>query len=167
MAVVSAAKITPRLISLWWAFFRIRRCARRQILPLTGLPSLDAKRAWLCLNLLLIGFSLAILRNVTELPWRRLLLLAFLCVYPLRTNFLWGQYYLVILALICVAYYAACRGRHFSSGTALALAAAFKIFPAAFLIQRASASETIAATTPPTPVSSAPEATAQSPERKP
>ena len=104
------------------------------LLPLAGLPSLDAKRAWLCLNLLLIGFSLWILCRVTELPWRRHLLLTALCVYPLRTSFLYGQYYIVILALICLAYYAASRGFRFTSGAALALAASFKIFPAGFLI---------------------------------
>ena len=104
------------------------------LLPLAGLPALDAKRLWLGLDVLLIALLLAILRQLTELPWRRHLLLTFLCIYPLRANFLYGQYYVVILALLCVAYYVACRGHHFSSGAVLAVAAWFKIFPAFFLI---------------------------------
>jgi Glycosyltransferase family 87/WD40-like Beta Propeller Repeat len=104
------------------------------LLPLAGLPSLDAKRAWLVLDLILMALSLGLLRRVTELSWRRLLLLTFLCVLPLRENFLYGQYYVVILALLCGAYYAACRGYRFTSGAVLAAAAWFKIFPVFFLI---------------------------------
>jgi hypothetical protein len=105
------------------------------LLPMAWLPSsLDAKRAWLLLDLVLLAISLALLRRLTELGWRRLLLLTFLCVLPLRENFLFGQYYVVILALICFACYAACRGYRFSSGALLALAAWFKIFPAFFAI---------------------------------
>lgn len=104
------------------------------LLPLAALPSLDAKRVWLVFDLLLMALSLGILRRVTDLPWRRLLLLTFLCVLPLRTNFLFGQYYAVVLALLCVAYYAACRGHRFTAGVILAAAAWFKIFPAFFLI---------------------------------
>lgn len=104
------------------------------LLPVAWLPSLDAKRAWLVFDLVLMALSLLTLRRVTDLPWRRLLLLTFLCVLPLRTNFLFGQYYVVILALLCFAYYAACRGHRFTAGAILAAAAWFKIFPAFFLI---------------------------------
>jgi len=108
-------------------------CAAPMLL-LASLKSLDAKRVWLVLDLVLMAFSLGILRRTTELPWRRLLLLTFLCVLPLRENFLFGQYYEVILALLCFAYWAACRGHRFSSGAILAVAAWFKIFPIFFLI---------------------------------
>jgi hypothetical protein len=104
------------------------------MLPLTGLPSLEGKRVWLVVNLFLLALAVAILRRVTALGWRRLLLLTFLCVLPLRENFLYGQYYVVILVLLAVAYYAACRGRRFTCGAVLAAAASLKIFPAFFLI---------------------------------
>src|SRR5579863_491976 len=104
------------------------------LLPLGSLPSLDAKRVWLVFDLALMALSLGMLRRVTDLPWRRLLLLTFLCFVPLRDNFLYGQYYVVILALLCGAYYAACRGHRFTSGAILALAGWLKIFPAFFLI---------------------------------
>ncbi len=108
-------------------------CAAPMLL-LASLKSLNAKRAWLILDLVLMVFLLGILRRTTELPWRRLLLLTSLCVLPLRENFLFGQYYVVILALLCFAYWAACRGHRFSSGAILSAAAWFKIFPVFFLI---------------------------------
>jgi hypothetical protein len=104
------------------------------LLPIAALPSLDAKRVWLVFDFVLIALSLATLRSVTALPWRRLLLLTSLCVLPLREVVLYGQYYVVILALLCFAYYAACRGHSFTCGAILAAAAWFKIFPAFFLI---------------------------------
>jgi hypothetical protein len=104
------------------------------MLPLTWLPSLEAKRVWLVLNLGFLALALWILRRVTQISWRRLLFLTFLCILPLRENFLFGQYYLLILLLLCVAYYAYCRGRHFTSGAVLAAAASLKIFPVFFLI---------------------------------
>lgn len=104
------------------------------MLPLTQLPALEAKRVWLVLNLGFLALSLWLLHCVTQLSWRRLLLLAFCCVDPLRQNFLFGQYYIFILLLLCLAYYAHCRGRRFASGTVLGAAASLKIFPALFLL---------------------------------
>jgi hypothetical protein len=104
------------------------------LLPLAALPSLEAKRVWLILNLAFLALALWILSRVTQLSWRRLLLLTFLCILPLRENFLFGQYYVVILLLLCAAYYAACRGWRFTSGAVLAAAASLKIFPVFFLI---------------------------------
>jgi Glycosyltransferase family 87/WD40-like Beta Propeller Repeat len=104
------------------------------MLPLALLPPLEAKRVWLILNLDFLALALWILHRVTRLPWRRILLLSFLCILPLRENFLFGQYYLLILLLICIAYYAFLRGHRFTCGVALAAAASLKIFPAFFLI---------------------------------
>ena len=104
------------------------------MLPLASLPPLEAKRVWLVLNLGFLALALWFLGQVTQLPWRRVLLLAFLCILPLRENFLYGQYYLLILLLLCAAYYAAQRGRNSTSGTLLAAAASLKIFPVFFLI---------------------------------
>jgi len=104
------------------------------MLPLTGLSALNAKRVWLLLNLGLLAVVMLILRKGTRLSWTRILVLTFLCVLPLRSNFLFGQYYVVILMLLCGAYYAAHRGWRFTSGGLLAVAASLKIFPAFFLI---------------------------------
>ena len=104
------------------------------MLPLAGLPSLEGKRVWLILNLGFLALAVWILRRVTQVSWRRLLLLTFLCILPLRENFLFGQYYVLILLLLCVAYYAHRRGWRFTSGATLAAAASLKIFPVFFLI---------------------------------
>jgi hypothetical protein len=104
------------------------------MLPLARLSALEAKRVWLLLNLVFLAVVMLILRKVTRLPWDRILMLTFLCVLPLRANFLFGQYYVVILMLLCGAYYAVHRGWRFTSGGLLAVAASLKIFPAFFLI---------------------------------
>ncbi len=104
------------------------------ILPLARFPALTAKRVWLILNLGLLFLATWILHGVTILPWRRVALISFLCVLPLRMNFICGQYYVVILVLICSAYYAWLRGHKIASGLVLAAAASLKLFPAAFLI---------------------------------
>ncbi|HEY1676767.1 MAG TPA: glycosyltransferase 87 family protein [Candidatus Sulfotelmatobacter sp.] len=104
------------------------------VLPLASLPPLTAKRVWLILNLAFLALALWLFRRTTDLPWRRLLLLCFLCLLPLRQNFLFGQYYVLILLLLCAGYFAAGRGWKFASGAWLAVAASLKIFPAFFLI---------------------------------
>lgn len=104
------------------------------ILPLTWLRPLTAKRVWLILNLAFLFLGLEMLHRVSSLPYRRILLISFLCVIPLRTNFVYGQYYVVILLLICAAYYSWQRGHRLGAGMLLALAASFKLFPALFLI---------------------------------
>ena len=102
------------------------------MLPL-ALPALEAKRVWLILNAGFLWLAVWILHHVTQLSWRRLLLLTFLCVRPLQENFQYGQYYVLILLLVCLAYYAHCRGHHFTSGAVISVAAALKIFPVLFL----------------------------------
>ncbi len=104
------------------------------IVPLSVLSPLAAKRVWLVLNLGFLLFALELLRRVTQLSWRRLALVSLLCVIPLRANFLFGQYYILILLLICAAYYSACRGHRLTSGILLAAAASLKLFPVLFLI---------------------------------
>jgi len=104
------------------------------LLPLASMPALSAKHVWILLNLAFLAVALWILHRVTLLPWRRVLLMAGLCVLPLRSNFMFGQYYVVIFLLICGAYYAFWRGYRFTAGTLLAAAAWFKLFPAVFLL---------------------------------
>jgi hypothetical protein len=104
------------------------------LLPLAPLPALSAKRVWIVLNIGFLIAALWILQRVTVLPWRRVLLIAGLCVLPLRTNFVLGQYYMLILLLICLAYYAILRGYRITAGTLLAAAAWLKLFPAVFLL---------------------------------
>jgi hypothetical protein len=104
------------------------------VLPLSQLSPLAAKRAWLILNLGFLLLALGMLQRVTKLGWRRTALISLLCIAPLRANFLLGQYYVLILLLICAAYYSSCLNHRFSSGLLLSVAASLKLFPALFLI---------------------------------
>lgn len=104
------------------------------MLPLSHLPPLEAKRIWLVFNLLLLGFTIELLRRMTSLGWRRIALLAFLTVDPLRANFLYGQEYALLLLVLTVATWFYFRGWPAASGATLALGAGLKIYPALFFI---------------------------------
>src|SRR6267142_1539382 len=108
-------------------------CAAPMV-PLSSLAALPAKRVWILLNLSFLIAALFILHRLTQLCWRRILLITSLCIFPLRSNFMLGQYYVVILLLICLAFFAILRGHRFTAGTLLATAAWFKVFPAVFLL---------------------------------
>jgi Glycosyltransferase family 87/WD40-like Beta Propeller Repeat len=104
------------------------------MLPLASLAALPAKRVWILLNLTFLVAALGILHRLTQLRWRHILLIAGLCFLPLRNNFILGQYYIVILLLICLAYFATFRGYRFTAGIFLATAAWLKVFPAVFVL---------------------------------
>jgi hypothetical protein len=104
------------------------------LLPLTGLKPLAAKRMWMLFNLVLLGFSVWALRYATQLGWRRLILITLLSTLPLRIDFMFARFYVLILFLICTAYYALHRNRHWTAGTIWSVAAAMKLFPALSVI---------------------------------
>jgi hypothetical protein len=104
------------------------------LLPLTRLQPLAAKRVWISSNLVLLALSLLALRQTTRLGWRRLVLIALLCTLPLRIDFMLARYYVLILFLICTAYYASSRNRDWTAGVAWSAAAAMKLFPAISVI---------------------------------
>lgn len=104
------------------------------LLPLTHLSALDAKRVWLLLNLLLLAASLYLLSRSTQVALRSCLLFAFLCVTPLRINFLYGQFYVALLFLFSAAYFAHRSGYRFTSGALLSVGALLKLFPGGFLL---------------------------------
>jgi Glycosyltransferase family 87/WD40-like Beta Propeller Repeat len=101
--------------------------------PLTGLPPLAAKRVWTLLQLaLLLPIALA-LRRISGEPWRRIALLIVAC-FPLHRNLEYGQYYILLLALMVAACWAYQRQRSALAGALIALAAAAKVFPVLFLL---------------------------------
>jgi hypothetical protein len=104
------------------------------LVPFTTLKPLAAKRAWLVLNLIFLVAALCMLHRVTSLIWRRLGLISLLCVLPLHVDFLFGRHYVLILMLICGAYYASSLDRQRTAGALLGTAAAMKLFPALFVI---------------------------------
>jgi len=104
------------------------------LVPFTTLKPLAAKRVWLVLNLIFLVISLWMLRRVTSLTWRRLGLISLLCILPLHIDFLFGRHYVLILMLICGAYYASSLDRQRIAGALLGTAAAMKLFPVLFVI---------------------------------
>jgi hypothetical protein len=103
------------------------------VYPLTSLPALSAKRCWLVVNLGLLFTTLYLLRALTQLPWRRLALVVALS-FPLRINFAFGQYYVLLLFLLTLSCWLYISQRRFLSGVVVGLAAGLKIFPVLYLL---------------------------------
>ena len=101
--------------------------------PLSSLPPLAAKRCWLALTMGMLAVILILLQSMTRLPWRRILLVAALCV-PLRVNIFVGQYYVLLLLVLTLACWLYLRQRRFWAGTMIALAFGLKIFPILYLL---------------------------------
>jgi Glycosyltransferase family 87/WD40-like Beta Propeller Repeat len=101
--------------------------------PLTSMPVLSAKHCWLVMNLGLLFATLAILRALAHLPWRRVALVAALSV-PLQVNFLLGQYYVLLLFLLTFSCWLYIHQRRFLAGILVGLASGLKIFPILYLI---------------------------------
>ncbi|HEV2491868.1 MAG TPA: glycosyltransferase 87 family protein [Terriglobia bacterium] len=123
------AGIEPRIVE----FIPSTPYAGLVVLPFAGLPPLQAKQRWLALNLLLLVLTGCLLSRMTTLGPRRVALLVFLAVIPLRNNFLYGQEHVALLFLLTLAAWLYLEGRTASSGIALALAAALRIYPGLFV----------------------------------
>lgn len=104
------------------------------VLPLSSLPPLAAKHGWLLLNLLFLGLSGYLLGRMSGLSARRVAILVFLAMVPLRTSFIEGQEYVLLLLLFTVAAYLYLEHRGLAAGLTLAVAGALKIYPSLFLI---------------------------------
>jgi hypothetical protein len=101
--------------------------------PLARWPALTAKHVWLALNAGFLFVTALLLHSLTGLCWRRLALLILLC-FPMHRNFLYGQYYIVLLLLLTAALWLYIRDRRLSAGVLLGIAFGLKIFPMLFLL---------------------------------
>lgn len=104
------------------------------ILPFSSLSPLSAKRCWLLVNLALLAVTGYLLNCMSALGPRRVAILVFLAMVPLRTNFLFGQEYVLLLFLLTLAAWLYLRNQALASGVILAIASALKIYPGLFLI---------------------------------
>jgi len=100
--------------------------------PLSTLPALAAKHAWIVVNLALLVPLCWLLRSLTALSLQRIALVLALS-FPLQRNLLFGQYYILVLALIVAACWAYLGEFYRLSGALIAIAAACKIFPVLFI----------------------------------
>jgi Glycosyltransferase family 87/WD40-like Beta Propeller Repeat len=98
------------------------------IWPLTGLPPLVAKHAWLIFNLLLLFPIAWLMKSISGLSLLQIGCLFGMC-FPLQRNLLYGQYYIVLLGILTAACWAAQRHRNYLAGSLVALGVAVKIFP--------------------------------------
>jgi hypothetical protein len=103
------------------------------VYPLTSLPPLMAKHRWIVINIVLLMGTMALLRGVTKISWRRIALVVALS-FPLRVNFLYGQYYVLLLFLLTLACYLYLREKRFMAGLAIGVATGLKVFPGIFLL---------------------------------
>ena len=101
--------------------------------PLAELPPLTAKRIWIVFNLLLLIPIVEMAHSIAGISRQRAALILALS-FPLQRNFLYGQFYVVLLFLLVAACWARLRDRQVLAGALVALAAACKLFPAVFLV---------------------------------
>ncbi len=100
--------------------------------PLAALPPLAAKHRWLILNMAMVVATVVLLRSLTQLPLRRVVLVAALSV-PLNENFLYGQYYVLLLFVLTLACWCYVRQKRFLSGLLIGLGFGVKLFPILYL----------------------------------
>ena len=99
----------------------------------TSLSPLSAKRFWLVINLLLLGFSGYLLHRMTALGRMPVSILILLTVGPLESHFLFGQLHILVLVLLLLSLWLYLKDWPIVSGLMLALAAALKIYPIFFV----------------------------------
>ena len=103
------------------------------LIPLSRLKPLQAKRAWLVLNLVFLVLSLWLLSKLTRFNLAQLWLVVFLDYGSLRQNFVLGQYYVLLLTILTVAVYSLLRSSDRAAGAAFASAFVLKLYGAPFL----------------------------------
>lgn len=100
--------------------------------PLASLAPLTAKHWWLISNMAMVAAIVVLLRSVTRLTLRRILLAIALSI-PLNKNFLYGQYYVLLLLVLTLAYWCYVCQKRFLSGLLIGLGFGLKIFPILYL----------------------------------
>jgi hypothetical protein len=120
--------IEQRIISL----VPITPVSTLAVWPLATMPPLAAKHRWLVLNMALVVAIIVLLRSLTELPLRRIVMVTALSV-PLNKNFLYGQYYVLLLFVLTLACWCYVRQKHFISGLLIGLGFGLKLFPVLYL----------------------------------
>jgi hypothetical protein len=100
--------------------------------PFAAMPPLTAKHCWLILSIALVAAVAVLLRSLTQLPLRRVVLVTALSV-PLNKNFLYGQFYVLLLFVLTLACWCYVRQKRFVSGLLIGLGFGLKLFPVLYL----------------------------------
>jgi hypothetical protein len=104
------------------------------LVGLTGFAPLTAKRVWLVCNLGFLAMIVWLLSRMTRFRAEQVWLLAFCGYFSLRTNFLYGQYYVFLLLLLTLAVYLLDRGHPALSGALAGFAFGLKLYGGPFLL---------------------------------
>jgi hypothetical protein len=104
------------------------------MVPLSRLLPQTAKRVWLVFNLALVAAIVGLLAGVTLIRWEYITLLLFCGYRSVETNFVYGQYYIVLLFLITIII--CCVERHYDGAGGLVAGIAFglKLYTGPMLI---------------------------------
>jgi hypothetical protein len=104
------------------------------MVALTGLSPLRAKQVWLLCNLGFLAMTVWLLSRMTRFRVEQVWLLAFCGYFSLRTNFLYGQYYVFLLFLLTLALYCLLLGNQILSGLTAGVAFGLKLYGGPFLL---------------------------------
>lgn len=100
--------------------------------PLALMHPLTAKHYWLIVNGVLLIAIAILIRSISRQPWRHILFIIFLSV-PLSRNFLFGQYYVLLLFVITIACWCYLNQKKFLSGLFIGVGFGLKLFPLLYL----------------------------------
>ncbi len=101
--------------------------------PLTLFSPLVAKHWWLIANCGMLLGCVCLIRSLVKLSWRWTMLLAGID-FPLHRNFLYGQYYVLLLLLLTLACWLYMRQREFWAGVLVGFCAGLKVFPVIYFL---------------------------------
>jgi hypothetical protein len=96
--------------------------------PLAGMNPLSARRAWVILNCGFVAATLWMLSRITGLGMPELWLVAVAGYATLRSNFVLGQYYVFLLALLTMGAWLVLRKKEFAGGVLWGSALALKLY---------------------------------------
>jgi hypothetical protein len=106
-------------------------------IPLSLVPPAAARKIWLVLNCVFLALSLWLLSRMTSLTIAQLWLISFLAGNALRENFLLGQYYVFLLALLTSGAYCLFTRRDWFAGSLFGSALVLKLYGGPLILMAA------------------------------
>jgi hypothetical protein len=104
------------------------------LLPMARLPAQTAKRVWLTLNLGFLVGAVWLLSRITNIRIEHVALVLFAGYGTLQANFHLGQYYVLLLFLLTLAFYCLQRQQPMASGALCGAVFALKLYGAPLLL---------------------------------
>jgi hypothetical protein len=106
-------------------------------IPLSLAPAAEARKIWLVSNCVFLVLSLWLLSRMTSLTIAQLWLISFLAGDALRENFLLGQYYVFLFALLTAGAYCLFTRRDWAAGSLFGSAFVLKLYGGPLLLMAA------------------------------